>query len=129
MATVRMTNLRLRAIIGANDWERNIKQDLVINVTFDYHSAKAQKSDQLKDAVDYKTMTKKIIQTVEKSNYQLIEKLADVVLTIILEPKQVKTATVRIDKPQALRFADSVSVEISRTRLSRLSLRGAQRRK
>ncbi len=114
MATVRITNLRLRAIIGANDWERNIKQDVVINITFDYNSAKAQQSDQLKDAVDYKTMTKKIIQTVEKSNYQLIEKLAEVVLNIILESKPVKSATVKIDKPQALRFADSVSVELSR---------------
>lgn len=114
MATIRITNLRLRTIIGANDWERNIKQDVVINVTFEYDSSKAQTSDQLKDAVDYKDITKKIIQTVEKSNYELIEKLADVVLTIILEPKQVKSATVRIDKPQALRFADSVSVEVNR---------------
>ncbi len=114
MATVCITNLRLRAIIGANEWERNIQQDLIINVKFDYDSTKAQSSDQLKEAVDYKTMTKKIIQVVEKSSYQLIEKLADVVIAIVLEPKQVKSATVRIDKPQALRFADSVSVELSR---------------
>ena len=114
MTTVRITNLRLRTIIGANDWERTTKQDVVINVVFQYNSAKAQKYDRLKDTVDYKTITKKIIQAVEKSQYQLIEKLTDVVLTIVLENTLVKTATVRIDKPQALRFADSVSVELTR---------------
>jgi D-erythro-7,8-dihydroneopterin triphosphate epimerase len=113
MTTVRITNLRLRAIIGANDWERHTKQDVIINVTFKYDSAKAQQSDNLKDTVDYKTITKNIIQTVEASQYQLIEKLAKVVLTIVLKNKLVKEATVRIDKPQALRFTDSVSVELS----------------
>ena len=114
MATIRITNLRLRTIIGANDWERGVKQDIVINVRFEYNATKAQKSDRLKDTVDYKTITKKIIQTVEKSNYQLLEKLTQVVLNIVCESSLVKTATVRIDKPQALRFADSVSVELTK---------------
>ncbi len=113
MAIVRISNLRLRAIIGANDWERHTKQDVIINVTFNYNSSKAEKSDHLKDAVDYKAITKNIIQAVEASNYELIEKLAKVVLEIVLKNKLVKEATVRIDKPQALRFTDSVSVELS----------------
>lgn len=114
MATVRITNLRLRTIIGANDWERHTKQDIVINVTFKYNSTKAQMSDKLKDAADYKTITKNIIRAVESSSDQLIEKLAKTVLDIVLQSKLIKEATVRIDKPQALRFADSVSVELSR---------------
>ena len=116
MAIVKITNLRLRAIIGANDWERKLKQDVVINISFDYDAAKASRSDQLKDAVDYKVITKKIIKAVEASDYQLIEKLAAVILDIVLQDPKIKIATVRVDKPGALRFADSVSVELCKKR-------------
>ena len=113
MAIIRITNLRLRTIIGANDWERHIKQDLIINVTLDFDATKAAKSDNLKDTVDYKALTKKIIKTVEASSYQLLESLGTVLLNIILEDRKVKEATVRIDKPGALRFAKSVSVTLT----------------
>jgi D-erythro-7,8-dihydroneopterin triphosphate epimerase len=113
MAIVRISNLKLRTIIGNNDWERDIKQDLVINVTFAYDARKASESDDIKDAVDYKTITKKIIQHVEGSQYHLIEKLAATILKIVMDIPAVQLSTVKIDKPQALRFADSVSIELS----------------
>ena len=113
MATIRITNLKLRAIIGANDWERETKQDVVINVAIDFDAAKAGKSDSIKDTVDYKTITKRIIKEVEASSFFLLEKLAQVILNIVMENPKVKEASVRVDKPFALRFADSVSVEVS----------------
>ena len=116
MATIRITDLNLRAVIGTNDWERIHKQDVVVNIVLTYDAQKAIKSDQIKDAVDYKTITKKIIKEVEASQYQLIEKLADAVLQIAMENSKVLSAHVRIDKPLALRFARSVSVEISQER-------------
>ena len=114
MATVRITNLRLRTIIGANDWERELKQDVVINISLAYDAAKASKSDNLKDTIDYNAITKKIIKMVEASNFLLLEKLADIILQIVLDDPRVKEATVRVDKPLALRFADSVSVELTK---------------
>ncbi len=116
MANVRITNLRLRTIIGANDWERNIKQKIILNIRFEYDATKASKSDKLKDTVDYKVITKKIIKAVEASKFELIEKLAALVLGIILENPKVKEATVCLDKPGALRFADSVSIELTKKR-------------
>lgn len=113
MATIRITNLKLRATIGTNDWERDIEQDVTINIALEYDAAKAMKSDNLKYALDYKKLTKKIINHVESSSYFLIEKLASAILEIILEIPNVQKATVRVDKPMALRFADSVSIEIS----------------
>ncbi len=113
MAKIRITNLKLRAIIGIHDWERDAKQDVVINVTIDYDATKAAASDDIKDTVDYKAITKKIIKKVEASAFFLLEKLADQILKIATESPLVKQATVRVDKPQALRFADSVSVEVS----------------
>lgn len=116
MATVRITNLKLRTIIGANDWERGMKQDVVINIRFDYDATKAIHSDKLKDTVDYKTITKQIIKAVESSDFMLLEKLADMILDTVMADKRVQNASVRVDKPLALRFADSVSIELHKKR-------------
>lgn len=116
MATIRITDLHLRAIIGANDWERTAKQDILINITMEFDAGKAAQSDDLRDTVDYKTLTKKIIGFVEGSKFFLLEKLTDQVLKLVMKDKRVLAATVRIDKPTALRFAKSVSVELSSKR-------------
>lgn len=113
MAKIRITNLKLRTVIGTYDWEREVKQDVVINVTIDCDATKAAATDQLEHAVDYKAITKKIIHDVEASQFFLLEKLADMILKIVTAHPGVQAATVRVDKPQALRFADSVSVELS----------------
>ena len=116
MATIRITNLRLRTIIGINDWERTTPQDVVINVTMEFDATRAAQSDDIKDTVDYKTITKKIIKAVEASQFSLLEALTNTILAIAMEDKKVLNATVRVDKPQALRFADSVSIELSKKR-------------
>ena len=110
MSTIKIKNLKLRAIIGTNSWERDTKQDIIINIVIDYDAAKAARTDRLEDTVDYKTIKKNIIKEVESSKYFLLEKLTAKVLNIIMENKKVKAASVEIDKPQALRFSDSVSV-------------------
>ena len=113
MATIRITNLKLRTIIGTNDWERECRQDVVVNVKIDFDAAKASQSDAIEDAIDYKTITKRIIKGVEDSSFFLLEKLAKVILDIVMKNPLVKETTVRVDKPFALRFADSVSVELN----------------
>ncbi len=112
MAIIRITDLCLETIIGIFDWERKEKQKVVINVEIEFNASKAIKSDRVQDTVDYKTITKKIIRHVEASQYFLLEKMTDSVLKIVLEFPKVKKARVRIDKPGALRFARSVSVEL-----------------
>ncbi len=119
MATIRISDLRLRTVIGTNDWERECKQDVMINVTIEFDAAQAAQSDDLHDTVDYNTITKTIIPFVENSQFHLLEKLADGVLNIVMDNKKVISSTVRIDKPLALRFAKSVSVEMSRKREGR----------
>ena len=116
MAVIRITDLALRTIIGLNEWERKVKQDIIINVEFEYNSKKAQRNDSAKHIVDYKAITKRIIALVEGSQFLLLEKLADMVLKIVMKSKMIKSAVVRIDKPQALRFAKSVSVEVKAKR-------------
>lgn len=112
----RIKNLRLRAIIGINDWERKHKQDLIINLEFEFDGTQASRSDHIDHTVDYKKLTKQIIHDVEQSEYFLLEKLADHILDIVMRDQQVLRAIVEVDKPQALRFADSVSITSTRER-------------
>jgi len=113
MAVIRINDLKVRALIGANSWERVNKQELVINITIEYDAAKACRSDKLNDALDYQTVATKIIKTVERSRYTLLEKLVSKLLIGIMGDKRVAKAYVRVDKPQALPQARCVSFELS----------------
>lgn len=114
--TVRITNLRLRCIIGIYEWERNNPQDVVINMQIRYDAHRSQSSDSIHEALDYKVLAKKIISLVETSSFNLIETLAARVIELPFEDPRTKYASVRIDKPQALRFCDSVSIECEKSR-------------
>lgn len=111
---IRIKDLSLRCIIGINDDERINKQDVVINIVMFCELSKAGKTDDIDDTVDYKSIKKKIILLVENSSFFLIEKLAEAVAEICLGNKLIEKVIVEIDKPGALRFAKSVSVEIER---------------
>ncbi|MFA5060190.1 MAG: dihydroneopterin aldolase [Candidatus Omnitrophota bacterium] len=112
LTTIRITDLKVKAIIGINPWERKIKQNILLNITLQYNASKAIKNDNIVEAIDYKTLTKHIIREVSTSRFFLLEKLAQFTLDIVLSDSRIKSASVRIDKPLALRFAKSVSAEV-----------------
>ena len=91
-------------------------QDIVINIHIEYDATQAIATDDIKHALDYKVITKKLIKEVEASQYYLIEKLADRIADIVLESPLAAQTQVRVDKPFALRFADSVSFTLNKTR-------------
>lgn len=113
---VHIKNLRLRTVIGANDWERDRRQDVIINVEFEFDGTSAAQTDDLKDTVDYKAMKRRIIDAVEHSEFFLLEKLAARILELVMQDDRVERALIEVDKPNALRFADSVSVSCSAER-------------
>ncbi len=113
---LKIENLRLRTIIGINDWERTQKQEVVINLEAEFDGSKAGETDRIEDTVDYKKMNKRIIGVVESSQFFLLEKLVDTILKLVMEDPKIRRAKVKVDKPQALRFADSVSIEASAER-------------
>ncbi len=115
-ATVYIEDLRLRAIVGTNDWEREKEQDIIINICFRYDACEAAEKDAIETAVDYKALKREIIAFVEKSGFFLLERLCRDILTLILNEERVLWAKVRIDKPHALRYAKSVAVEMERSR-------------
>lgn len=116
MDRIRICDLRVRCILGINHDERHEKQDVVINLTIHADLRSAGKSDQLEDTVDYRALKKRILVMVEESHYRLVEALAEAIASLCLDHPGVARVDVRVDKPHALRFAESVAVEITRER-------------
>lgn len=112
-AVIKIKNLRLRTFIGIKEDEINNKQDVVINARIEYSASHAADSDDMNQALNYRTITKRIITLVENTRFSLLEKLTAEVLAITAEHPAVRYAEVEIDKPHALRFADSVSLTLS----------------
>lgn len=116
LATIRLKNLRLRTHIGIKDDELHNRQDVVINAVIRYRADKAVAFNHIEQALNYRTITKQVIAHVEDHRFLLLERMTREVLDLIMAHEQVLTAQVEIDKPNALRFADSVSITLSESR-------------
>ena len=77
MDKVFINNLQVETIIGIFDWEREVKQVISIDLEMEFDNKKAAKSDDIKDALDYKKVGKRITTFVKKSKYKLVERLAE----------------------------------------------------
>ncbi len=117
MAKIRVKNLLIRTYIGFNPDELINKQDVVINleIVADVPS-EALQADEPEGIYDYKIVTKKIISLVQEGKFKLLEVLTQNILGLIMENDMVKWAKVEVDKPHALRFAESVSYEMEAKR-------------
>lgn len=109
-------DLLLRAIIGVNDEERVNRQDVLINLVLETDTRKAGRSDDIADAVNYREVTKRVIELVETSQFLLVEKMAEEIARACLADGRVERVRVTVEKPTALRFASSVGVQIERSR-------------
>jgi dihydroneopterin aldolase/D-erythro-7,8-dihydroneopterin triphosphate epimerase len=113
---IEIHDLLVRAIIGINADERVNLQDVLINVRLETDTRPAARSDDIADAVNYRTIAKDIIDLVENSRFHLVERLAEQVADLCLRDERVQKAIVSIQKPSALRFARSVGITIERSR-------------
>ncbi len=108
MTGIQIKNLRLRTVIGANNWERNVLQDVIISISFKYNAKQAEKSDRIEDVFNYKLLTKRVIKEVEESKFNLLESLVNHIYKIVRENRELQNVTVTVEKPYALRFCDNV---------------------
>ncbi len=116
MDKIIIRDLLLRGIIGINPDERVKQQDILINMVIWADIRQAAASDAIEDAVDYKSITKRVIQHVEASSDFLVERLVTDLARMVIMEFGVERVQVRVEKPGALRFAESVGIEIERTR-------------
>ncbi len=110
-----INDLLVRGIVGLNDWEREKKQDILVNLTVYLDTRRAAASDDVADSLNYRTLTKDVIAYVESSEHYLVEALAAAVARIAVVDHGATRAVVRVEKLGALRFARSVGVEIERS--------------
>ncbi|EZQ15937.1 dihydroneopterin triphosphate 2'-epimerase [Pseudomonas sp. G11-1] len=116
MARIRIKNLRLRTFIGIKEEEINNRQDVLINARILYPADSAVAENEIDHALNYRTITKALISHVENNRFALLERLTQELLDIIMQHAQVRYAEVEVDKPHALRFAESVSITLSAER-------------
>jgi len=110
-------DLLLRGIVGINEDERINRQDILINVVMWADTSPAAGSDDIVDAVNYRTVTKAIITHVEGGQPMLVERLVQEIADICLDAdERVAEVEVTVEKPGALRFARSVGITIRRSR-------------
>ena len=116
MDKVIIKNLLARGIIGVNDWERTRAQNILINITMFTDTSRAGETDSLEDCINYSTMSKKVLAHAEKINRLTVEALANDLAKLCLQERGVQKVIVSVEKPGAVRFAESVGVEIERNR-------------
>ncbi|SEI52805.1 D-erythro-7,8-dihydroneopterin triphosphate epimerase [Azotobacter beijerinckii] len=113
MARIRVKDLRLRTYIGIKEEEILNKQDVLINLTVLYPAVDAVRDNVIDHALNYRTLTKAIIRHVEENRFALLERLTQEILDLVMGHASVRYAEVEVDKPHALRFAESVSITLA----------------
>jgi dihydroneopterin aldolase/D-erythro-7,8-dihydroneopterin triphosphate epimerase len=109
--------LLVRGIVGINPDERKNRQDILVNVVMWADTRSAAASDDIADAVNYRTVTKALVNHIENSQPFLVERLAADLVRICFETDvRIQAVELTVEKPTALRFARSVGLTIYRTR-------------
>lgn len=114
MDLIYIRDLKIECVIGVFDWERRIRQTVTIDLELAADIARAARSDRLEDTLDYKAISKRLIEFVGASQFQLVETLAERIADIVLGEFRVPWVRVRINKKGALRQATDVGVVIER---------------
>jgi FolB domain-containing protein len=115
MDLIEVEGLRLRCVIGCTAEERRGRSDVVIDMTIGTDAMPAAASDNLADALDYRAAAKAVIAAVEGSEYFTVEALITQIARIVVCDQRAPWVRVRVRKPGALRFADTVGLVLERT--------------
>lgn len=108
--------LEIECVIGIYDWERKIKQPIVLDIEMVFDNRKPAASDDIADTLDYKAISKRLIQFVSESSFGLVEALAEHCCRIIIDEFGVARVTLKLSKVGAVRGAKAVGVMLERSR-------------
>ena len=111
---VYIKGLTTETVIGVYDWERNIKQAVVIDLEMAVNAAAAGATDEVVDALDYAAVSERVLEYVHASHFKLIESLAERVARLVMDEFGVPWLKLRLGKPGAVAQADDVGVVIER---------------
>ncbi len=116
MDIVFIQGLKIDTVIGIFDWERKIRQDVVLDIEMSADIKAASESDHIEQTLDYKAVSKRLIDFVRGSEFQLVETLAQKITDIILDEFGVEKVKLTLNKGEAVTGAHGVGVIIERCR-------------
>ncbi len=108
--------LEIECVIGIYDWERKIRQAVVLDIEMAFDNTRPAGTDDITDTLDYKAVSKRLIQYVSESEFGLVETLAERCAGIITGEFGVQHVRLKLSKPGAVRGSKAVGVMIERTR-------------
>ena len=114
MDKIFLSQLGIECIVGIWEWERRVKQTVVIDVEMAADIRRAAATDSIEDTIDYKRVAKRLIAFVGESQYQLVETLTEQIARVIVTEFGVTWVKVRLNKRGAIRGARDVGIEIER---------------
>lgn len=118
MDIIYLNALKIETVIGVYDWERQIKQTVVLDLAMATDIRQAATTDRIEDTLNYKAVAKRLVEFVSHSDFQLLETLAESVAEIVMTEFSVPWIRVQLNKPGAVRGARDVGVIIERGKKS-----------
>lgn len=116
MDIVFIQGLKIDTVIGIYDWEREIRQDIVLDIEMSTDVKRASETDHIDQALNYKAVSKRLIEFVQASEFQLVETLAERICQIIIEEFEVEQVKLTLNKGEAVTGAQGVGVIIQRAK-------------
>ncbi len=116
MDIVYIRDLKIDAVIGIYEWEQRIQQQINVNLEMGWDNRKAAQSDDIKDTLNYKAAANLVKELVEKSEFELVEALAEHIAALLLKEMNIPWIKVSLGKPMAVTDSLEVGVTIERIR-------------
>lgn len=111
-----LRGLTVECLIGFIDWERQVRQRLVLDLELPVDCARAAASDEVADTVDYKKVAKRVLAWVGESQFQLVETLAHRLALLLIAEFDLPWVRLSINKPGAIRHSRDVGIRLERRR-------------
>ena len=115
MDKIFLTGLSVDCVVGIWEWERQVKQRVVLDIEMATDIRKAAASDHIDDTIDYKKVSKRLLSFVGESQFQLVETLTEKIAEILIKEFHVPWVKVKLNKQGALRGSKDVGILIERT--------------
>lgn len=116
MDIISIRDLKIQTQIGVHDWEQKIKQPLSFDIDLYFKTNQASQTDDINDAIDYATLSQKVMEYTQASSFALLETLAQKLCDLMLSEFPVETVKLTVKKPHAVPEAKIVALTIERNK-------------
>jgi len=114
MDRIFLSEMKIETTVGIWEWEKRIKQQVIIDIEMSADIKKAAATDQIEDTLNYKAVAKSVRKLVEESSFQLVETMAEKISELVIGKHNVTWVRVKVNKPGAIRGSKGVGIIIER---------------